>query len=86
MILPFRSRKAYLSGWSRVQAFYGTAEAVPFVCQSPPQALMVSESFTCCPSWPGEESNLDRSEIVEKAQGLKPRSLLTLYGPKEVGS
>jgi hypothetical protein len=35
---------------------------VPFVRQSLPQPLRVSEGFWCCPIWPTEKSNLDRSE------------------------
>ena len=31
--------------------FYGTDESVPFVRQSLPQALRVSENFMGCPNW-----------------------------------
>jgi hypothetical protein len=42
---------------------YGTAEAVPFVRQSLPQHLRVSEGFMCCPNRPTEKSNLDKSDV-----------------------
>jgi hypothetical protein len=41
-----KSRKAYLSAKAvKHAAIYGTAEAVPFVRQSSPKPLMVSEGF-----------------------------------------
>ena len=43
--------------------FYGTAEAVPFVGQSLPQSLRVSEGFMGWPNWPTEKPNLDMCEV-----------------------
>jgi hypothetical protein len=63
MTLPYRSRKAYLSGCYKAvkrTTIYGTAEAVPFVQQSLPQPLRVSEGFWLITS-NGEWSTLARA-------------------------
>jgi hypothetical protein len=56
---PYRSRKAYPQRLVERQSIYGTAEAVavPFVRQSLPRLLRVSEGFMCCPGWPTGKSN-----------------------------
>ena len=54
---------------SSAQAFYGTAEPVPFV-ESLPQPLKVSDGFMCWPNWPTEKSDLDKSVPMDPVERL----------------